>query len=174
MNITLIGMPGSGKSFVGKKLAEQLRFSFIDIDKVIERDFDLQLQQVVEELGREEFLDKEAQTIIENTDTLNDLVVSPGGSVVYRQEVMEHLKRISTVFYLKVSLEVLEKRIGNSLRGIVISKNQTLADLYIERTPLYEKFASYTLDGEMSPEIIVETIMATPDLDTSASSTKSR
>jgi shikimate kinase len=172
MNITLIGMPGSGKSFIGKKLADHFRFSFIEIDKIMEQQFSLPLQQIVEKLGNEAFLDKEAQTIIESTSDRNSLVVSPGGSVIYRENAMDHLKKISIVFYLRVPLKTLEERIGNTPRGIVIAENKTFADLYEERAPHYEKHADYVLEGDKSPENIIEAIVSA--LDPSASENNRR
>ncbi|RJQ33055.1 shikimate kinase [Candidatus Parcubacteria bacterium] len=163
MNITLIGMPGSGKSFIGKQLADRLGFSFIEIDKIIEKEFDRPLQQIVEKLGNEVFLGKEAQTTIESTTGRNRLVVSPGGSVIYRGNSMDHLKKISLVFYLKVPLEILKRRIGNVPRGVVIAENKTFADLYVERVPLYEKYADYVIEGNEDPQCIIKAILTICD-----------
>ena len=75
--------------------------------------------------------------------------IATGGSVVYCEEAMEHLKSIGTVIYLKLSLESLSKRLGNLVgRGVVLKKGQTLEHLYDERTPLYEKYADLTIDEE--------------------------
>lgn len=161
MNITLIGMPGSGKSFVGKQLADRLGFTLIGVDKIIEKEFGLRLPQVVETLGNERFLDTEAEAVLKHTSGLNNLVISPGGSVIYRRQAMEHLKKISTVFYLNVPLDVLEERIGTVPRGVVIAKGKTFADVYAERAPLYEKSADYVLQGDSDPETIIETIRST-------------
>ncbi|MDE2213165.1 MAG: shikimate kinase [Patescibacteria group bacterium] len=159
MNITLIGMPGSGKSFIGKKLADQLGFSLVEADKIIEQEFNLPLQQVVEKLGSDVFLDKEAETVIKSTDGRNNFVVSPGGSIVYRLNAINHLKKISKVFYLEVSLKVLKGRIGDVPRGIVNAENKTFADLYAERAPLYKKFADYVVNGDLDSETVIEKIL---------------
>lgn len=158
MNITLIGMPGSGKSFVGQKLATSLGFTLLQVDKLIEREYDLPLPQILEKLGKEAFLDTEAQTVLKNTEAQDNLVISPGGSVIYRPEAMDHLKKISKIFYLKVPLKVLEERIGNVPRGVVLAENTAFADLYAERTPLYEKYADVVLDGDADVESISEDI----------------
>ncbi len=156
-------MPGSGKSFVGKQLAEHLGFTLIETDKIIEREFNLPLQQVAEKLGNEAFLDKEAETVIKSTYARKNIVVSPGGSVIYRQETMYHLKKLSRVFYLNVPLEILERRVGNVPRGIIITENKTFADLYTERTPIYEASADYVLNGNHDPEVIVKEILSKID-----------
>lgn len=159
MNITLIGMPGSGKSFIGKKLADRLGFTLVEIDKIIEKKFDLPLQQIVEKLGSEAFLDEEAKAVVENTEARDNIVISPGGSIIYRENAMAHLKKISTVFYLKVPLEVLEARIAGVPRGVVNAGNKSFADIYAERIPLYEKFADHTVRGDSSPEPIIRDIL---------------
>ena len=76
-------------------------------------------------------------------------VVATGGSVVYGEEAMAHLKKIATVIYLRLSYEELEKRLGNlKNRGVVLREGQTLKDLYEERIKLYEKYADLIVDEE--------------------------
>ncbi len=160
MNITLIGMPGSGKSFIGAKLAAQLGFSLVETDAMLEKNFAMPLQKIVETLGDHEFLDKEMQMVISGTAGRNDTVISPGGSVIYRQTAMKHLKNISRIFYLRVPLAVLEERIGGKPRGIVVAENRTFADLYAERLPLYEKFADEIIAGDADTDYIVASIIS--------------
>ena len=74
-------------------------------------------------------------------------VIATGGSVVYGEEAMEHLKSIGTVVYINVPYEDLQKRLGDLLkRGVAIRKGNTLLDLYNERVPLYKKYADITVD----------------------------
>ena len=80
---------------------------------------------------------------------MTDTVIAPGGSVIYCDEAMEHLKSIGKVIYLKLSLESLSKRLGNLKgRGVLLKDGQSLKDLYEERVPLYEKYADITIDEE--------------------------
>ena len=80
---------------------------------------------------------------------VNHTVIATGGSVVYCEEAMNHLRSIGTVVYLKLSLDSLAKRLGNlQCRGVLLKDGQTLKDLYEERTPLYEKYADVVLDEE--------------------------
>ena len=81
--------------------------------------------------------------------------------MVYGKEAMEHLKSIGTVVYLKVSYPILEKRLADIKgRGVVCKDNQTLYDLYLERTPLYEKYADIQISEEMlSVEQTVEKLV---------------
>ena len=144
-NITLIGMPGAGKSTVGVVLAKLLGYDFVDCDLLIQREEGRLLWQIMEQEGREGF-----QAIEERVNASLELtgsVIAPGGSVIYSEKAMRHLREISTVVYLKLSCEDLSRRLGNLIkRGVVLKPGQTLKDLYDERTPLYEKYAHATLE----------------------------
>lgn len=147
MNITMIGMPSSGKSTVGVLLAKRLGMSFIDIDIVIQERTGRLLKEIISEQGREGFLKVEGDTAASLSP--ENAVLAPGGSICYEDWAMEHLKRISTVVYLKISYEEMEARIGNVTdRGVAIPEGYTLRDLYNERTALYEKYADITVDEE--------------------------
>lgn len=161
MNVTLIGMPGAGKSFVGRRLADKLGLDFLDVDRaLLEPTHGKPLQEILDELGEEKFILAEGQAIIVGTIGKGDLVISPGGSVVYRKETMEHLKDISTVIYLKVPFSTVEARVANIPRGIVGLGTRSLKELYDERTPLYENYADFTIEteGHNTDEIVKEII----------------
>ena len=80
---------------------------------------------------------------------VEDSIIATGGSVVYGEEAMRHLKAIGTVIYLKLSYEAIEERLGDlHARGVTIKPGWTLRDLYNERVPLYEKWADITVDCE--------------------------
>ena len=160
MNITLIGMPGAGKSVVGKRLAERLGYECIDTDTILEEQYRLPLQSVLEQLGAEAFLKKEAEIVISQTSGRSNLVVSPGGSAVYDRNTMKHLKNVSKIFYLKVPLPALTQRIGTTPRGIVGAQEKTLEELYAERVPLYESYADYTINGDQEAETVVSDIVS--------------
>lgn len=159
MNITLIGMPGSGKSFVGKKLAERLGYKFFDTDKMIESEHGLPLQQILEKLGEESLLEAEANLTIANLENGDNTVASPGGSIVYNDKTMGRLQQISTIIYLKAALPVLEKRIGEVPRGIVGLKRKTFAELYLERVPRYEKWSALIVDAEQDAGMVIQDIL---------------
>ena len=137
-NVTLIGMPGSGKSTIGVILAKALRYEFLDSDLLIQKQEKRKLSEIIEQDGPEKFKEIENQV---NADIhVTDTVIAPGGSVIYCDEAMEHLKSIGKVIYLKLSLESLSKRLGNLKgRGVLLKDGQSLKDLYEERVPLYEK-----------------------------------
>ena len=151
MNITLIGMPGSGKSFVGSVLAEALGFTVIDFDREMEKEYGgSSLQSLVEEWGDALFIEREADFAIRASEGKDKLIISPGGSIIYSPHAMEHLQDISRIVYLKAPLALIEKRINGIPRGIIGLGSKTLADLYAERVPLYEKYAhaTFSADGD--------------------------
>ena len=144
-NIVLIGMPGSGKSTVGVILAKVLGYSFIDSDLLIQKAEKKLLKEIIAREGQEGFLKIENR--VNASIETEKSVIATGGSVVYCQEAMEHLKEIGTVIYLQLDYPILRRRLGNLIgRGVVLKEGQTLKDLYEERVPLYEKYADYIID----------------------------
>lgn len=160
-NIILIGMPGAGKSTVGVVLAKALGYNFVDSDLVIQKETGKRLFEIIDEVGIDEFLNIENR--INAALSAERSVVATGGSVIYGEEAMEHLKSIGKVIYLKTDYESLEKRLGNLLkRGVAIRSGNTLLDLYNERVPLYEKYADVIIDTKnMGIREVVETISQT-------------
>lgn len=140
MNITLIGMPGAGKSVVGRVVAERLGLSYLDVDQVLEAKYGKPLQQILDEAGDEEFVRLEEEAVLGLGD-IRDTLVSPGGSVVYSPAAMERLKSISTVVFLNVPLPDLRKRLVVDGRGVVKGRGFTLEQLFEERLPLYRRYA---------------------------------
>ena len=147
MNIILIGMPGCGKSTVGVVLAKALGMDFIDSDLVIQKKTSAKLSQLIEQHGDEGF--RSIENRINAELEAEDSIIATGGSVIYGEDAMRHLKDIGTVVYLKLSYEAIEDRLGDlHARGVTIQPGWTLRDLYNERVPLYEKWADITVDCE--------------------------
>lgn len=156
-NITLIGMPAAGKSMVGVLLAKRLGYSFIDTDIVIQEQEGRLLKEIIAQEGLSGFLAIENR--VNASLTPRCAVIAPGGSVIYGREAMKHFREISTVIYLRVTCESLEKRLGDLKdRGVVLQDGMTLRDLYDERTPLYEKYADITIDeaGKSAGDVVDE------------------
>ena len=144
-NITLVGMPASGKSTIGVLLAKRLGYSFVDVDIVIQEKTGQLLKEIIAERGTEGFL-KVEEAVNAELETERS-VIAPGGSVIYGPKAMEHLHEISTVVYLKLSYEDVKQRLGDLKdRGVALKDGMTLLDLYNERVPLYEKYADVTID----------------------------
>jgi shikimate kinase len=146
-NIIFIGMPASGKSTVGVVVAKRLGLGFVDTDLLIQAQEKKLLKEIIAEVGNEGFLAIENQV---NRDLqVENSVISPGGSVVYCEEAMNHFKEIGTVVYLKVPFETINSRISSAKnRGVVLKEGQTLKDLYDERTKLFEKYADCVISEE--------------------------
>lgn len=144
-NVTLIGMPGSGKSTVGVLLAKFLGYGFLDVDLVIQQQQDALLQEILDRRGVAAFLDAEEQAVLGLQ--CDEHVIAPGGSAVCRERTALHLKELGPVVYLRVELEELQRRIQNlSTRGIAMEPGQTLADVMAMRAPLYDKYADLIID----------------------------
>ena len=138
-NIVLIGMPGAGKSTLGEALAEATGFTFVDPDLLIEEAAGGTLAEIIAARGLPGFIQYEADFIC--TLEPDHAIISTGVSVVYSETAMKHMADIGTIVYLRISLEELDKRLGDlQERGVVLPDGiSDLADLYAERVPLYER-----------------------------------
>lgn len=146
-NITLIGMPGAGKSTVGVVLAKVLGYRFLDSDLVIQEQTGKRLHELILEYGEKGFL--EIENRINAAISVSNTVIATGGSAVFGAEAMRHLREISTVVYLKLSYESLNVRLGDlHERGVVMEEGQTLSDLMDIRCPLYEMYAHITIEAD--------------------------
>ena len=154
-NIVLIGMPASGKSTVGVILAKVLGKKFIDTDLVIQQREDALLAEIIKEKGVEGFMKCEEEAILSLDE--NNTVIATGGSAVYGEKAMEHLRENGTVIYLKVEKDELFKRLKNiKERGVVLKQGETLEEMYDNRSVLYEKYADIVIEERDST--IEETI----------------
>ena len=145
MLFTLIGMPGSGKSCMGKAVSGKVKLKNIDSDVLIQKNEGKKLYELLSELGTDGFKQLEERTLTEFSE--DNCILSTGGSAVYYDKAMRHLKELGKVVYLKVDLNTIKERIGDySKRGIVLKPGQTIDDLYLERCALYEKYADYTIN----------------------------
>lgn len=144
-NIILIGMPGCGKSTIGVILAKTIGVGFVDTDLIIQQRENRLLQDIIDSVGIESFLDCEENAV--KTVSCNNSVIATGGSVVYRKDSIKHLKKNGKIFYLDVPLDEIKKRLNNiSTRGIAANKNDSIDNIFIEREPLYKKYADVVID----------------------------
>jgi shikimate kinase len=159
-NIILIGMPAVGKSTVGVLLAKQLGLGFMDTDLLIQTGENRYLRDIIATQGMEGFCALEERYLLEVR--AKRYVIATGGSVVYSPAAMAHLGSLGTIVYLQVSLVALEARLANITdRGVVHAPGQTIADLYRQRTPLYDRYARVTVNCDsLDPDQTVEAICA--------------
>ncbi|MCW3984234.1 MAG: shikimate kinase [Candidatus Bathyarchaeota archaeon] len=153
-------MSGVGKSRIGLLLAERLNYRFIDVDRIIEEAKNMRLQDLVDCLGDERFLELEENTVL-SLEGVKNSVIASGGSSVYSERSMAFLKSISTVVFLDASLEEIKRRTPDfSGRGIVGLKTKGLEQVFLERQPLYRKHADITVDvSGISDEAVAEKVI---------------
>jgi shikimate kinase len=159
-NIILIGMPAAGKSTVGVLLAKQLRMGFMDTDLLIQSGENCYLRDIIAAQGNQGFFAVEERYL--RRVTARGYVIATGGSAVYSPAAMNHLGNLGTIVYLHSSLSQLEERLANITdRGVVHAPGETIADLYRQRTPLYERYAEITVacDG-LRPDQTVAAVCA--------------
>jgi shikimate kinase len=158
-NVVLIGMPGAGKSTVGVLLAKRLGLDFVDTDLLIQALAGRRLQEIVDAGGHGELRRFEERAIL-GLD-VRGAVIATGGSAVYSARAMEHLARGGTPVHLRASLGLLESRVGDlDRRGIANPAGQSFAEIFAERAPLYERWATVTVDVDgLSQEQVARAIV---------------
>ena len=146
-NITFIGMPGAGKSTTGIILAKYLSYGFVDTDILIQINHQKSLQAIINESDYLHLRKIEENEILKlNVD---NHVVATGGSAVYSQKAMTHLRNISVIVFLRVAYGTLCTRIRNFReRGISKPEHQSFLDLHNERQGLYEQYADLIIDAD--------------------------
>jgi shikimate kinase len=146
MNITLIGMPGAGKSTIGRALAQRLNFTFIDVDCLIKEKAGMTLQVLIDKQGDLALIRFEEEAILK-LEHVDECIISPGGSVVYSVKAMEHLNKMSKIVFLDAPFRSIVKRIRNTRnRGIVGLRDRSLKELFEERVILYKKYADFSIN----------------------------
>ena len=159
MNIILIGMPACGKSTVGVLVAKNLGFGFVDTDLVIQEQQGKLLQQIMDNQGVDALLNAERVAI--KSLNIAKTVVATGGSAVFSAEAMAHLKKDGVVVYIKLPFSVIDHRLNDlNTRGVAGSNTKSLAEIFDERAPFYERYADVTLEAEnMSAEEVAQAII---------------
>ena len=154
-NISFIGMAGCGKSTLGKAISENLDLSFVDTDHLIEGEYRMSLEDVKKEFGYKFVRSAEEKAIL-GLDRSAE-IISTGGSAIYSSISMHHLMSFSKLIYIDTPLDIIIERIGiGQERGLAMPDGISVADVYIERKPLYEKFSQLTVDGSKSIEQLVD------------------
>lgn len=160
LNITLCGMMGSGKSAVGKIMAKKIDYNFIDIDRLIEKKAKKSISNIFEEDGERYFRYLEQKITIDMLRS-KKTIVSLGGGAIINKSIRNSIKKNSYNIYLKVSIDVLKKRLENSKqRPLIIKKdlNQTLGELLKKREQFY-KSADLVIKNETNIISTVENII---------------
>ncbi|ACE84752.1 shikimate kinase [Cellvibrio japonicus] len=145
-SLILVGMPGAGKSTIGLLLAKHLAKDFVDTDLLIQLRAGKTLDDILREQGYLKLRALEEEVLLA-TDYPNH-VIATGGSAVYSDKGMQHLKQFGPVVFLDVTQAELEQRIHNmETRGIAKHPSQSFSDLFLERRDLYMRYADVIIDG---------------------------
>ncbi|MBC2582010.1 shikimate kinase [Clostridium sp. DJ247] len=161
-NIVLIGMPGCGKSTIGKELAEKLEIRFVDVDKFIEEKNDKTIPQLFEQ-GEQYFRKLESEAIYE-VSREKRVVLSTGGGVVKNSINIEMLKTNGIIIFIDRPVEKIVEDVSIADRPLLKQGANKLYELYNERYELYKKYCNFRIvnDGEMEEtlEKIMEAILS--------------
>ena len=148
--ISIVGMAAAGKTTIGRELAAITGWPQIDTDNVIEAAYGARLQRITDQLDKEAFLDLEGEMICRIN--VKRCIISTGGSAVYRQHAVRHLRSLGPVIYIHVPLPIILERFARKPeRGMAMNPGQTIEDLYEERARLYEAAADFTMHGGHAP-----------------------
>ena len=144
MRIYLIGMPGSGKSTLGKKLASKINYEFIDMDNYIEKKACMFIEEIFDAYGEDYFRELERNTLKEFLNLYN-VIISTGGGII-KNKANKELMNGKTIF-LNVDLDELQKRCDNSSTVRPLLQVKTIKELYNERKDLYDYFKDFEVDN---------------------------
>jgi shikimate kinase len=156
--VYLVGMPGAGKTVVGRELAGRLGVPFVDLDAEIEREQGAAVTEIFERGGEGAFRALEAAALV-RAGAEDPSVVSCGGGVVLEPANRITLRNTGTVVYLDVPLEQLQARVRPGEDRPLIREEGDLERLLAERGPLYREFAAHVVDGSGSPGEVADAIV---------------
>lgn len=152
-NIILIGMPGCGKTTLGKILSKELNMNFIDLDEYIEYKFEETIEDMFKK-GEEYFRNKESQAVTSMEGIKNTIIATGGGIVKYKRN-MELLKSCGYIIFIHRKPEKILKNVDISNRPLLKDNKNKIFDLYKERHMLYEEWSDFIVDNN---EAIEETL----------------
>jgi len=162
-HVALVGLPGSGKSTVGRQLARRLGWAFLDTDQVIENRIGRSIREFFETEGEEPFRDLE-QAVVDELTLGEPCVLSTGGGAVLRPVNREHLKQRTCGVYLHSSPEEVFRRLRHDQNRPLLQVADPLArlrDLYALRDPLYRESARFVIEtGRPSVPALVHLIVS--------------
>ncbi len=162
MKIVLIGMMGSGKSTIGKRLASAIDANFLDMDALIEQREEKSISKIFDERGESYFRALE-HLVAKELELKDNIVVATGGGVVINPATMDALRNNATVIYLHIPVDDIVKRlVGDTTRPLLqnTSLKEKLEQVYCDRKGLYKTYADVILTvDEKTPETVVNELI---------------
>lgn len=157
-NIVLIGMPGCGKTSIGKSLAKQLRMDFIDIDEFIEQKMKMNIPEIFKQ--GEKYFRKIETKCIEEVSKLSSTIISTGGGVIKSPLNIQLLKENGIIIFIDRPIDNIIKDINTETRPLLTDGKEKIPKIYKERIGLYDKYKDYEIINDGSLEDIVEKLSA--------------
>jgi len=163
MNIVLIGYRGTGKSEVGKLLAEHLKMTYVCMDAEIVKRAGITIPEIVEKYGWQKFRDIESD-VVEDLSGRERLIIDTGGGVIERPENINMLRQNARIFWLKASVDTIVSRIQTDNRRPALIKGKTfteeVAEVLERRIPKYKSAADHEIDTDhLTPDEVAEDIV---------------
>ena len=152
LNIVLVGMPGCGKSHIGRLISEKLGRELIDTDEEIVKDAGIPIPEIFAKYGEEVFRKYEHEVIV-RVSKLSGKVISTGGGVVTRDNNYEPLHQNSKIVFIERDVSSLPTD------GRPLSQINSLTSMYEKRLPMYKKFADVTVKNDSTPEVCCDKII---------------
>jgi len=161
MNIVLTGFMATGKTVVGKRLAEKLNFKYIDTDEIIEKEMRMKISEIFKKFGEKFFREKEKE-VAKKVSSLDRHVISTGGGIVLNEENIKNLKKNGVIINLRAKPETIYERTKGDTSRPLLNKPDPLSEikkLLAFRKPFYEKCDFYIETDELAPSEIVDKII---------------
>lgn len=155
-NIVLIGMPGCGKTTIGKTLAETIKMEFIDVDEYIERTEEKSIADIFKN-GEEAFRYVESR-IVDELSNKDKIVISTGGGVIKRKENMMALSKNGVIIFINRPLSKIMGDVDTETRPLLKDGKEKLKKLYEERFELYKAYCDFEVLNDESIEKVIEDI----------------
>ena len=163
-SVALIGMPGTGKTTIGRLLSVYLGMKFVDTDALIEDFEGFTLNQILCRSGYQRLREIEEQVILEAD--LKRCVIATGGSAVYGEKAMSRLAEFADIVYLHCDADVLTSRLGGAdaeslyARGVAVPESQSFAQIFLERSQLYQRYADYQISSDKDqPSMVAKDVI---------------
>lgn len=154
----LIGMPGCGKTTIGKAISDKLKLKFYDMDEYIEEMTNSKISDLFLH-GEEYFRDYETKACKELSDIKENVVISSGGGIIKRKENIDFFKENGIIIFIDRPVENIIKDIDSSSRPLLKEGKSKLYNLYLERYNLYNEYCNYKIINDNSLKFVIDNII---------------